>query len=206
VSIDLKANQQKIRAVLNDTLYSVYPVVEGSLDEVAGVVYLKDMFRHLGEPNFQLKDYLQPASYISETTSAYMALSIFKKSGIHYSLVTDEYGTIMGLVTMNDILDALVGDGTEAGEEAWGIQEREDGSWLVDGDYPFHDFLHFFDLPSDIEPHTFDTLGGLILSKLGYIPKAGEKLVWTDLELEVVDMDRVKIDKVLVTRLEQSSS
>ena len=201
VSLDVDADVHEIRSVLNDTLFSVYPVVEDNLDDVEGVVFLKDMFRHLGEPNFGLKDYIKPASYISETTSAYKALEIFKQTKVHYSLVTDEYGTVMGLVTMNDILDALIGDGIEAGGEESGIVEREDGSWLIDGDYSFHDFLHFFDLPSDIEHHQFDTLGGLILSKLGYIPKAGEKIVWIDLEMEVVDMDRVKIDKVLVKRL-----
>lgn len=201
VSLQAKADVAQIRLILNDTLYSVYPVVEGNLDEVIGVVYLKDMFRHLSEPNFQLKDYVKPAAYILETTSAYKTLEVFKQTGVHYSLVSDEYGTVMGIVTLNDILEALVGDGMEPGTEASGIVEREDGSWLIDGDYPFHDFLHFFDLHADDHLYSFDTLGGLILSKLGYIPKAGEKIVWTNLELEVVDMDRVKIDKVLVKRL-----
>lgn len=201
VSIDISADAQKVRSVLNDTLYSVYPVVEGNLDKLVGVVYLKDMFKHLNEPDFKLASYVKPPVHVFETTSAYKTLEIFKNTGVHYSLVTDEYGSVMGLVTMNDILDALVGDSLEAGGDDSGIQEREDGSWLIDGDYPFHDFLHFFDLPSDIEPHHFDTLGGLILHRLGYIPKAGDKIVWMELVLEVVDMDRTKIDKVLVKRV-----
>ena len=203
VTIQLDSNVRVIREILSDTLFSVYPVVEGNLDRVAGVVYLKDMFRHLGKEDFQLKDYIKAATYIAETTSAYKTLEIFKHSGVHYSLVADEYGTVMGLVTMNDILDALVGDSIELGEEEWGIQQREDGSWLVDGDYSFHDFLHYFNLHADQQQYHFDTVGGLILSELGYIPKTGEKLVWSGLALEVLDMDRVKIDKVLVTRLSE---
>lgn len=201
VSIELGAQVQHIRSVLSETLFSVYPVVKGSLDEVVGVVFLKDMFRYLGEANFVLQEYVKPAIYISENTSAYKSLEIFKQSGVHYSLVTDEYGTVMGIVTMNDILEALVGDATDLGIEESGIQEREDGSWLVDGDYPIHDFIHYFDISTDNKAYHFDTLGGLILSKLGYIPKVGEKVVWQGLSLEVIDMDRVKIDKVLVTRL-----
>ena len=205
VSLPAHASIAQIRSLLSDTLFSVYPVVETSLDNVLGVVYLKDMFRHLGQEDFKLKDYIKPAKYISETTSAYKALEMFKQSGVHYSLVADEYGTVMGIVTMNDILDALVGDSVEIGEEEWGIQQREDGSWLVDGDYPFHHFLHYFDLHTD-QQHHFDTLGGLILNELGYIPTEGEKIVWSGLELEVMDMDRVKIDKVLVTKLQTEFS
>jgi putative hemolysin len=203
VTIPAGADVAKIRTILSDTLFSVYPVVEGNLDDILGVVFLKDMFRHLAEQNFQLKDYIKPAVYIAETTTAYNTLEIFKRSGIHYGLITDEYGTFMGIVTMNDILEALIGDGTGIGMDEDGIQQREDGSWLVDGDYPFHDFLHNFDIPTDQQIHHFDTVGGLILNELGYIPKVGEKLVWAGFKLEVIDMDRVKIDKVLVTRLEE---
>lgn len=84
---------------------------------------------------------------------------------------------------MNDILDTLMGDGAEAGREKCGILVREDSSWLVDGDYPYYEFLHFFDLTSDIEPQIFDTLVGSILSRLGYIPKVAEKLVWSELKM-----------------------
>lgn len=203
ISIPLEAEVSQIRNILSDSLYSVYPVVENNLDNVVGVVYLKDLFRHLTEENFRIKDYIKPASYIAETTSAYKTLEIFKRTGVHYSLVTDEYGTIMGIVTMNDILEALLGDGVENGREEPGIQQREDGSWLVDGDFPFHEFLHHFNLAIGVHSYHFDTLGGLILSELGYIPKAGEKILWSGYELEVVDMDRVKIDKVLVIHLKE---
>ncbi|WP_225000313.1 hemolysin family protein [Cesiribacter sp. SM1] len=202
VTIPVHAGISQIRTTLSDTLFSVYPVVEHNLDDVLGVVYLKDMFRHLGEENFQLQDYIKPATYVAETTSAYKALETFKHTGVHYSLVSDEYGTVMGIVTMNDILEALIGDSVELGTEEWGVQQRDDGSWLIDGDYPFHDFLHYFDIPSDDQVHHFDTLGGLILNELGYIPKEGDKLHWSGLELEVIDMDRVKIDKVLVRRID----
>lgn len=117
VTIYIYTDARKIRSILNDTLFSVYPVVEDNLDNLVGVVYLKDMFRHLDEADFQLKAYIKPPLYVFETTSAYKTLEIFKQTGVHYSLVTDEYGSVMGLVTMNDILDALVGDSLEAGAE-----------------------------------------------------------------------------------------
>ncbi len=200
--LNIEAEAAQIREKISETLYSVYPVYEDhDIDKVVGVVFLKDLFLALSEPAFQLRSYIKPATYILETTSAYKAMENFKQSRVHYSLVTDEYGTIMGIVTMNDILEALVGDVAEFDVDTTPIQEREDGTFLLDGDYSFYDFLHYFDISPDGQSHPFDTVGGLILTELGYIPNLGEKIIWKGLELEVIDMDHIKIDKILVKRL-----
>ncbi|WP_162055653.1 hemolysin family protein [Pontibacter pamirensis] len=199
VFLNLREGPDALRALIGSSLYSVYPVFEGSIDNVVGVVFLKDLFTPLQETGFELGRYLKPVRYLAETTSAYRALEHFKSTGVHYSLVTDEYGTVMGIVTMNDILEALVGDVAQAGE-AGHIQPREDGSWLVDGHCAFHDFLRYFGLPHGGQAYPFQTVAGLLLSELGHIPQEGERLQWGGLELEVIDMDSAKIDKVLVRR------
>jgi putative hemolysin len=119
---------------------------------------------------------------------------------VFYALVIDEYGELEGMISVNDILESLVGE-VSPEEEEYQITQREDGSWLIDGQYPFHEFLNYFDLQELYEDHHYNTLSGLILDKLGYIPKAGEKLNWIKFELEIMDMDRARIDKILVRQM-----
>lgn len=201
VFLRLEDDAAAIRSMVGSSLYSVYPVYEGNLDNVIGVVFLKDLFNPLQDTGFELKRYLRPARYLAETTSAYRALESFKSTGVHYSLVTNEYGTIVGIVTMNDILEALVGDVPKLGEEEMAIQQRDEASWLVDGHCSFHDFLQYFEVSADYHSHSFNTVGGLLLSELGHIPKEGERIEWAGLGLEVIDMDNARIDKLLVKRL-----
>jgi len=136
-----------------------------------------------------------------EQTTAYKALEQFKDSGIHYALVSDEYGVFQGIITLNDILEALVGDASDFNKDEFQLIEREDGSWLVDGHYSLHDFLTYFELDELINDYEVTTVSGLIMTELSHIPKEGEILVWQKFELEVIDMDGVKIDKVMVKAL-----
>ena len=121
---------------------------------------------------------------------------------MHYALVTDEHGVFQGIITLNDILEALVGDAADFYEDEFKLVAREDGSWLVDGHYSLHDFLTYFDLDDLTTDYDVTTVSGLIMTELGNIPKTGEKLIWNKLEFEVIDMDGVKIDKVLVKALD----
>lgn len=125
----------------------------------------------------------------------------FKSTGIHYAFVADEYGIFQGIITLNDILEALVGDASDFYKEDFQLIERADGTWLVDGHYSLHDFLTYFDLDELINDYDVTTVSGLIMTELSHIPKQGEKLYWHKFELEVIDMDGVKIDKVLVKSL-----
>lgn len=186
-----------------DEIHSVYPVCEESLDEVVGVVLLKDLFAKFENGNFNLREIMKEPVYLIEHTSAYKALDIFKKTKVHYAIVTDEYGITQGMITLNDILEALVGDASDFYHEEFQLVAREDGTWLVDGHYSLHDFLTYFDLDELINDYEVTTVSGLIMTELSYIPKQGEKLIWNLFELEVIDMDGVKIDKVLVRSLKE---
>ena len=115
--------------------------------------------------------------------------------------MADEYGVFQGVITLNDILEALVGDASDFYKEDFQLIEREDGSWLVDGHYSLHDFLTYFELDDLINDYDVTTVSGLIMTELSHIPKQGEKLVWHRFELEVIDMDGIKIDKVMVKSL-----
>ena len=184
-------------------LHSVYPVCGDNLDDVEGVVLLKDLFVSFEKGNFDLKKIVRDPVYFIEHTLAYKALENFKKSKVHYALVTDEHGVFQGIITLNDILEALVGDASDFHEDEFKIVAREDGTWLVDGHYSLHDFLTYFDMDEITGDYDVTTVSGLIVTELGIIPKQGQKLIWNKLELEVLDMDGVKIDKILITTLKE---
>lgn len=190
---------EELKGKVLEELHSVYPVCkENNIDEVEGIVLLKDLFKSFEKGQFNLKSIVKKPEYLIEHTSAYKALENFKKSKVHYALVTDEYGVFQGIITLNDILEALVGDAADFDEDEYQLIAREDGTWLVDGLYSLHEFLTYFDMDDLTTDYEVTTLSGLIMTEMGKIPSTGEKLIWNKLELEIIDMDGVKIDKVLV--------
>ncbi|MFD2601314.1 hemolysin family protein [Flavobacterium suzhouense] len=198
------SNNEKVREIMLQELHSVYPVIDGaSLDDVIGVVLLKDIFANYDRNDFSLKEIVKEPVYLIEHTSAYKALEIFKKTKVHYALVTDEYGVFQGLITLNDILEALVGDASDFYEDEFKLVANEDGTWTVDGHYPLHDFLTYFDLDDLTNDYEVTTVSGLVMTELSYIPKVGEKLAWNLYELEVLKMDGVKIQEVKVRSLKE---
>ena len=198
VYLALDESYEELKTKILNELHSVYPVCSENLDEVIGVVLLKDLFANLEKGDFDLQKIMIDPVYFIEHTSAYKALENFKKTKIHYALVTDEYGIFQGIITLNDILEALVGDAADFYDEEFRLVAREDGSWLVDGHYSLHDFMTYFDLDDMLNDYEVTTVSGLIITELGSIPKQGDKLIWNKLEFEVVDMDGVKIDKILI--------
>lgn len=198
VWLDINDTNENIREKVQENLYNIYPVISGKPDNVIGVVYLKDLFGRIESPEFSLEKCIRPANYMPENQSVYAALEQFKKAGVKYGIITDEFGSIEGIVTMKDILEALVGQVYEIGEEQEFV-ERADGTWLVDGQYSFYDFLEHFDMEDFYNEHDYNTLSGLLLEILQHVPKVGEKLSWDKFEFEIVDMDGARIDKVLVT-------
>ena len=192
---------QEIKDKALNELHSVYPVCADNLDDVNGIVLLKDLFAAFEKGNFDLKQIVKEPVYFIEHTSAYKALENFKISKVHYALVTDEHGVFQGIITLNDILEALVGDAADFYEDEFKIVAREDGTWLVDGHYSLHDFLTYFDMDEITGDYDVTTVSGLIVTELGIIPKQGQKLIWNKLEFEVLDMDGVKIDKILISTL-----
>lgn len=206
ISLPLNADKEKIKELVFNDLHSAYPVYDENHDDIVGVVRLRHLFSKFEKEDFNLKSILTEAPFIMEHTSAYKALEDFKQSHIHYALVSDEYGIFQGIITLNDILEALVGNASDFYEEDFQLVEREDGTWLVDGHYSLHDFLIFFGLGDMISEYDVITVSGLIMTELSHIPDEGEKLIWKDYELEVIDMDGAKIDKVMVRAIDTVNS
>ena len=194
----LEVNKEKITR----RIYSRLPVAHGSLDEWIGIVQVKDLFSQLlnGESLDFMSNLIQPL-VVPESTLALKVLGMFKESGVHMALVLDEFGTLQGIVTIFDLLEAIVGDIPEQDEteEDMAVQ-REDGSWLLDGRLPVDEFKEIFgidDLPEQGRGY-YQTLAGFIITYLGRIPKSADKFDWNHLNFEIVDMDGFRIDKVLV--------
>lgn len=199
--IDVSADVEAIRNVFKTDLHDNYPVVNSSLDDVVGVITLKELILHLNDSNFDLQSLMMPIQAVYEDMSIYDCLEkLMAEHHAGFALVYDEFGECQGVITLRDIFEGLVGV-VNADEEDPQIVARADGnSWLVDGQCSFYDFLVYFDMEDVSDATDYNIIGALILSRLGRFPETGEKITWNDFTLEVVDMDGVRIDKVLVTR------
>lgn len=196
---NLDDNEDKIKEKILAETHSVYPICAGDIDNIKGIVSIKDLYI---TPDHRLfKDIMQPALFVPENNTPYQVLEKFKESKIHSCFIVDEYGSVLGLVTLNDILEAIVGDIPQPDVEDYEVVKREDGTYLVDGQIPFYEFLDDFEKTEWMYEgeQEFDTLAGFILYELEHIPKPGEKLEWKDFKFEILDMDGHRIDKVLVT-------
>lgn len=194
-------NLQKV----NESNYSRFPVGRGSIDICVGIVRGNKLLKsQLFNHNAELESLMQPPLYVAESTRALNVLEQFKQTGIHIALVTDEYGGIEGLVTLTDLMEAIVGDLPliETQEEPMIIQ-REDGSWLLDGLLAIDEFRNIFDNESlpKMQTHIYHTLGGFVMHSLMHIPQSGEHFEWGGLRFEVMDMDGTRVDKVLVSSI-----
>lgn len=188
-----------ITKTVNSELHSVYPVVNNKMI-VVGIMMLKDLFKHINDPDFKITNHIKQPQYFEENLSAYEALKLFKTGKIHQAIVMDKFGQMQGIVTMNDLLEALVGDVSDFYSSEFSFFLREDGSWLIDGQYPLTEFLRKFDLSDLAEDYPFNTISGVILNELRRIPSSGDKLLWLNFEIEILDMDGPRIDKVLLTK------
>ena len=190
-----------IRRVDKEDIHYIYPVCDKSLDNIVGVMFIKDMFPLTQKSyDYKVKDIMREPNFIHESISVYNLLEIFKKTKIHYAFIIDEFGLVQGMITMNDILEALVGNSSELETNPDGQEflVRGDGSYLIDGQYPFYDFLSHFDLEDEYQKYAYNTISGLILAITGNVPKTGDKINWRNFIFEIIDMDGVRIDKILV--------
>lgn len=197
--IDGNKTVREIREELKDMIHSVYPVCDVDIDHIKGVVSIKDLFSN--DDIAKVFSITKKALYVPENNTAYQVLEKFKQTKIHQCFIVDEYGSVQGLMTLNDILEAIVGDIPQEEDEDYEIIERADGSFLVDAQIPFYDFLSHFDKTEWMEKweQDFNTLAGFIIHHLERIPKTGDLLSWESFHFEIVDMDNNRIDKVLVT-------
>ena len=187
---------------INQEKHSAYPVCKNqNIDDILGLVLLKDLFNSGNKDQFDITDYIKNPIYVNESTFAYKLLEMFKTQKIHYAIVVDEYGSTKGIVSMDDVLDALVGDVTEYNQDEYQITQRDERSWFVDGQYPTIEFLKYFDLeiPESDQNH-YVTVAGLFINIFLSIPNEGDKITLKNIELEVIDKDGHRIDKLLVTK------
>src|SRR5678809_461332 len=195
---DLEDNEEKIKERVVSEPHSVYPICDGEIDNIKGIVSIKDLY--VTDDMTKFKEIMKPAMFVPENNTPYQLLEKFKRTQQHSCFIVDEYGTMQGLVTLNDILEAIVGDIPQPDITDYEVTEREDGSFLVDAQIPFYDFLTRFDKEQWMNEgeHEFDTLAGFILHELERIPHTGDKFDWKGFRFEIIDMDGHRIDKVLV--------
>lgn len=204
VWLDMHGNMADLMVKMLPNPHSVYPLCDGNIDEIKGILQLKDVI--LADKTTELKTFLKPAVFVPENISPYKMMERFRQTKIHSAFIVDEYGTLQGMITLNDILEAIVGDIPEQGDDEYEIVQRKDGSFLVDAQLPFYDFLARFDKEDWMdEEQEFDTLGGFIIHHLERIPVTGDTFDWRGFYFEIVDMDGVRIDKILVTNQNEST-
>ncbi len=196
VGIEINMNRSEILDVLKKSPHIIYPVYKKTLDDIVGVVSIKDLIGEISLPNFDLKSHLRNVCFFNEFVKVYDSLEILRKEKRKYAIINGEFGITMGIVTMNDVLDALIGNMPEKDEEP-DIVERADGSLLVNGQCSFYDFIIKINA-TNTKDTAYNTVAGMILAQTGNIPSVGDKVVWNDYIFEVVDMDSIRIDKVLV--------
>jgi putative hemolysin len=195
---DTKDSEDTIKEKILREPHSVYPICDGGIDHIKGIISIKDMY--VTPDDMPFGQSMRPALFVPENITAYQLLERFKETKIHTCFVVDEYGTMLGLITLNDILEAIVGELPQQDLQDYEIVEREDGTFLVDAQIPFYDFLTKFERTEWMNEgeQDFDTLAGFILHELERIPVTGDRLEWKEFRFEIIDMDGHRIDKVLV--------
>jgi putative hemolysin len=195
---EINDNENSIREKILQEPHSVYPICDGSIDNIKGIVNIKDLY--VTPDDVRFIDTMKPALFVPENNSPYQLLEKFKQTQIHSCFIVDEYGTLLGLITLNDILEAIVGDIPQQDMDDYEVVKRDDGTFLVDAQIPFYDFLSQFEKTEWMNEgeQEFDTLAGFILHDLERIPHTGDSLEWRGFQFEIIDMDGHRIDKVLV--------
>lgn len=198
VWFDILDTVQTITEQHDQINYSTYPVCDKTVDDIKGIIYIKDLLK--APRGTILKKLAKPALFVPENNSAYQVLEKIKQTKIHSCFIVNEYGTLEGMLTLNDILEAIVGDVPQTGQEEYEIVKRTDGSYLVDAQITFYDFLSRFEKTEWMNEgeHQFDTIAGFVLHELERIPVSGETFEWRGFEFEIVDMDGQRIDKLIV--------
>jgi putative hemolysin len=204
--MELNCKVADIKQKMREIVHTSYPLCEGVIDNVKGIVSIKDIL--LASDEVMLKDIMKPGLFVPENNSVYQVLEKFKQHQANSCFIVDEYGSLEGMMTLNDILEAIVGDIGPADEDDYEIMEREDGTYLIDAQLPFYDFLSKFEKTDfmDEGEQDYNTLAGFILHHIQSIPVTGQTFDWHGFHFEIIDMDGNRIDKVLVTLSEEAKT
>lgn len=204
VWLDVDDTKEDILETIANCPYSRFPVRQDSLESIIGIVKSRDLLvASLAGKEINLKELAKPPIFIPETMFASRALEILKEKNTELLLVIDEFGGLQGLLTINDILEEIVGE--MEGEEPQATQ-RQDGSWLLDGMLEVDEFKEIFHLNSLPHEDEYETLSGFIMTSLGRVPQTSDHFEWNNLRFEVMDMDGRRVDKVLVTALPKAAN
>lgn len=199
VWLDKNMSEKEIRECIEQNLFEEYPVADGDLDHVIGILRLKDFVVNIGKGNFVIDDLMTKPLYFHENMNVYKVLEEMKSKKASRALICDEFGSCSGIITHKDILEALIGDIDDEIEDEPDIVKRKSGEgWIVDGQCTMYDFLSHFDMDDEMQDYEYTTVAGLILNELEHIPEPGESISWQCFSFEVVDMDGPRIDKVIV--------
>jgi putative hemolysin len=205
-ALDASARLDLVVDTMLESGFSRFPVYEGHIDQVIGIAHVRDLMTvHRREPSAPVRDAMRAPLFVPEGSRAAILLTTFRKQQQHMAVVIGEHGTVEGVVTLEDVLEEIVGEIADEYDEAEQelIVRREDGSLLIEGLAPIDRVmrtLHLSELPAD-ERYRFETMAGLVLSLLGHIPRTGESVTWESWRFEVIDMDGLRIDKVLATQI-----
>ncbi len=207
VFIDIEEPWEEIRQSLVEHPYARFPVYEGQLDSVLGVLDVRDVMVKLAQDQkVVVRDILRPVIFLPETISALDTLDYMRENATDMAIIIDEFSGVLGLVTRSDVLEVMLGHAiTSNANEIPEVTRRADGSWLVDGLYVVDDLKMLLDveeLPEEAEIR-YETLGGLVLAMLERLPVVGDTFTWNSYRFEVVDMDGRRVDKVLISRVEE---
>lgn len=209
VWLDLNDGVEQNLKIVRENKQNIFPVGEGSLDECRGVIYAKDLLdveldKKNPDEKIDLTAIIKKPLFVPRTMEAFRVVEKFKSGGETAAIVNDEYGGVIGFITLDDIAQEIVGvKDVEQPEDKQFIPQKNN-SWLVNGLCDIDDFkkkFNFENLPNEERDH-FQTMGGFLTSRFGYIPKVGEKKEWNNLRFEVLKMDRARIDKILITKLD----
>ncbi|MBR3457109.1 MAG: HlyC/CorC family transporter [Selenomonadaceae bacterium] len=209
--LDLEDSLRHNLRMIRENPQTVFPVGRNSLDEFCGVLYAKDLLdASLAKKSLDIAQYIRKPMSIPRSMETFRLLEKFRDTGIHEAMVLDEYGGVIGFITLDDILLKIIGSNTQGSSDTapFQISQRDENSWSLEGLCPIDEFKKRFDieeLPEEDHDH-FQTMGGFLTSYFGYIPKKGEACEWNGFRFEVVNMDRARIDKILVTRKPASGS
>ncbi len=203
--LDMTASREENLEVMREHPYSRYPVYRGSDNDIAGIMESRNLARLAGRTDADLFANLVDPLFVTESTSALTLLETLREEGAHMALVVDEYGDLQGLVTLDDLLDAVMGQirqQQDDGDDDARVVQRDDGSWLVDGGLASADLCELLGLPNlpGEHDHDFNTAAGMVVAWFGRIPAPGEAFTHEGWRIEVVDLDGARIDKLLVQR------
>jgi len=199
--VDYNLSKEKIFEKLKESVHSKFIVGDGSIDKVKGVITIKDFLENHNKTSFKLDDIIHEPIFFTSGTPAFNILNIFKIKKQYIGIVLDEYGGVKGIITLHDLIEAIVGDLPDEDEtDELNIIKREDGTYLINGKTSIYELNQFFQreiIDDNISLYT--TISGFMLEKLRSIPNAGDKVIDKNLQFEIMDMDGNRIDKVLMS-------